>query len=270
MVAVLLVILFRRCLNEDDVSFHADVVGKHSVMLIGSPKDISSVFSVPVRRENRIYPCLYDEELQKIIAVIDTGTEKGKRDMAMILLGVSVGMRAIDIINLKLTDIDWAHGEIHLVQKKIGQSVFLPLMPDAGKAIADYILNARPSVKTDYIFLTLNYPARKFTDDTGKGDIWNGYTGPAGIKRSAFDRKSFHSLRRRVATKMVVAGIPVTTISQVLGQKRMDSANLQIGVKPQNEKIAFQIFCASLVALWTKTISSSGIPRRAGLFRRSS
>lgn len=105
---------------------HADVVGKHSVMLIGSPKDISSVFSVPVRRENRIYPCLYDEELQKIIAVIDTGTEKGKRDMAMILLGVSVGMRAIDIINLKLTDIDWAHGEIHLVQKKIGQSVFLP------------------------------------------------------------------------------------------------------------------------------------------------
>lgn len=37
--------------------------------------------------------------------------------MAMILLGVSVGMRAIDIINLKLTDIDWAHGEIHLVQK---------------------------------------------------------------------------------------------------------------------------------------------------------
>lgn len=188
----------------------------------------------------------------------------------MILLGVSVGMRAIDIINLKLTDIDWAHGEIHLVQKKIGQSVFLPLMPDAGKAIADYILNARPSVKTDYIFLTLNYPARKFTDDTGKGDIWNGYTGPAGIKRSAFDRKSFHSLRRRVATKMVVAGIPVTTISQVLGQKRMDSANLQIGVKPQNEKIAFQIFCASLVALWTKTISSSGIPRRAGLFRRSS
>lgn len=126
MVAVLLVILFRRCLNEDDVSFHADVVGKHSVMLIGSPKDISSVFSVPVRRENRIYPCLYDEELQKIIAVIDTGTEKGKRDMAMILLGVSVGMRAIDIINLKLTDIDWAHGEIHLVQKKIGQSVFLP------------------------------------------------------------------------------------------------------------------------------------------------
>lgn len=48
---------------------HADVVGKHSVMLIGSPKDISSVFSVPVRRENRIYPCLYDEELQKIIAV---------------------------------------------------------------------------------------------------------------------------------------------------------------------------------------------------------
>lgn len=64
-------------------------------------------------------------------------------------------------------------------------------MPDAGKAIADYILNARPSVKTDYIFLTLNYPARKFTDDTGKGDIWNGYTGPAGIKRSAFDRKAF-------------------------------------------------------------------------------
>ncbi len=50
------------------------------------------------------------------------------------------------------------------------------------------------------------------------------YERMAGIERKPFDGKGFHSLRRRIATKMIVSGVPVTTVSQVLGQMEMDSA----------------------------------------------
>lgn len=56
----------------------------------------------------------------------------------------------------------------------------------------------------------------------------------AGIKRQPFDGKGFHSLRRRIATKMVIAGVPVTTVSQVLGQMKMDSAKQYLVFDTEN------------------------------------
>ena len=196
--------------------------------------DISKVFRTTIHRENRIYPALSDEEVNLIMSKIDTNTDMGKRDYAMLMLGVSIGLRAIDIINLRLQDINWIRGEIHLVQRKTGQAVFLPLMPDAGKAIADYILNARPQSRSEYIFLTTKYPIHKFNDETGMAYIFNKYAKLAGIHRTAYDGKSFHALRRRVATKMVIAGIPVTTVSQVLGQSKMNSAQQYLSFDTEN------------------------------------
>ena len=70
---------------------------------------------------------------------------------------------------MKLKDIDWLRGEIRLVQRKTLIPVILPLMPEAGEAIKEYILFARPESDSDYIFLTTKYPIRKFTDDTTFG-----------------------------------------------------------------------------------------------------
>lgn len=137
--------------------------------------DISKVFTVTIKRKNRVYPCISDEEVSKLFSQINTDTVVGKRDFAMLQLGLTIGMRTIDIINLKLQDINWTRGEIHLIQRKTGQSVFSPLMPEAGKAIADYILNGRPTVNTDFIFLTVSPPIRKINDETGMGWMFNKY-----------------------------------------------------------------------------------------------
>lgn len=131
--------------------------------------DFAPMFEVKVRRENKVYPILTDAELERTLAQIDTNTAMGKRDMAMIMLGLTTGMRAIDIVNLRLCDIDWLRGEIRLVQKKTANPVILPLMPKAGESIREYILNGRPECSSEYIFLTTKFPIRKFTDDTTFG-----------------------------------------------------------------------------------------------------
>lgn len=198
------------------------------------PVDVSGLFMTSVQRENRIYPCISDEEISKLLAAIDTNTPLGKRDFAMLQLGLTLGMRTIDVVNLKLQDINWTRGEIHLVQRKTRHSVFLPLMPEAGQAIADYILNGRPACNTDYIFLTVSAPVRKIHDETGMGWMFNKYLRKAGIEKEAFDGKSFHSLRRRIATKMIIAGTPVTTVSQVLGQVKTESVRQYLSFDSEN------------------------------------
>ena len=95
------------------------------------------MFSVKIRREEKISAAISDAELERTLAQINTKSVMGKRDMAMILLGVSTGMRACDIVNLKLSDIDWLRGELHLVQKKTANPVVLPLMQDVGEALKE-------------------------------------------------------------------------------------------------------------------------------------
>lgn len=199
--------------------------------------DMTFLFSVKIRRETKIYPTTTDEELIQILAQVDTKTVMGKRDMAMLMLAITTGLRAIDIVNLKLKDIDWLRGEIRLVQKKTLIPVILPLMPQAGEALRDYILNGRPQCDSEYIFLTIKYPIRKFSDDTTFGYMFGKYQKMAGIERRAFDGKGFHSIRRRIATKMIVAGVPVTTIAQVLGQMETESTNQYLSLDTENLRL---------------------------------
>ena len=102
------------------------------------------VLSLPVIRKKRIFPPLTKDEIQRTVAQVDRSTVMGKRDYAIILLSVRNGLRGSDIINLKLTDIDWRGGEIRLIQKKTGNPLALPLLPDVGEALKECILNGRP------------------------------------------------------------------------------------------------------------------------------
>ena len=59
-----------------------------------------------------------DEELDQILRVIDTDSEMGKRDRAIILLAATTGLRAGDLIRIKLTDIDWLEGRNPIYPEK--------------------------------------------------------------------------------------------------------------------------------------------------------
>jgi len=69
------------------------------------------------------------------------------------MLATRNGLRAGDILNLKLSDIDWKNAEASIMQKKTGAFVTLPLAEETLSAIADYILQARPPSGLQYIFL---------------------------------------------------------------------------------------------------------------------
>lgn len=160
----------------------------------------------------------------------------GKRDYAIILLGATAGLRAVDIVNMKLRDILWRSGEIHVIQQKTGETLSLPLMPQVGEAIKEYILCGRPEADSEYLFLRHRAPFQKMNDGVPIGDMFDSYQKKAGIVRKPYDGKGFHSLRRLLGREMTLAEIPVTTIAQVLGHSKTDSATQYISLDSEHLK----------------------------------
>ena len=198
--------------------------------------DCVDLFSYKVYREMPIQSYVTDSELEAVLNVIDMDSDKGKRDKAIILLAASTGMRACDIIRMQLTDIDWRRGEIRIVQQKTSRTVVLPLLPDVGLALKDYILNVRPASDCKEVFLRASAPCIALMDAVSIGDMFQKYQKKAGIIRQPFDGKGFHGLHRRLAKKLIVNGTPLTTVTQILGHNDMRSSRQYLSLDTANLK----------------------------------
>jgi integrase len=182
------------------------------------PNSFEHLLSFRVSRQAKLLPTTPPEEIEAVLNLIDRDTPKGKRDYAMFMLAIVNGLRAMDIIRLKLTDIDWRKGEINIIQSKTAQNLHLPLTADVGEALRDYILNGRQRSFEPQIFLWCKPPYRPFADAVAIGDAYDEYRRIAGYGREAFDGKGFHSLRRTVGTSLVTSDVPLTDAAQILGK----------------------------------------------------
>ena len=188
------------------------------------------------KREYHVSGYVSDEDLACVLKAIDTSTAKGKRNYAIILLGATTGMRAADIVTLKLSDIDWRNGIIVLKQGKTGKHTRIPLTEDVALAIQDYILNARHKSEFEEVFLRINAPFISLKAGSAVESIFEYQCKVAGIKREPFDGRAFHGLRRRLGRKMLMNGEEITTISQVLGHTNTISAKQYLKIESNNLK----------------------------------
>ena len=196
----------------------------------------SGLFSFPVSRESRLFPALPSSEIALILDQINKHTPKGKRDYAIVLLGVVMGLRAIDIARMRLSDMDWRKGEIRIVQSKTGNSLALPLTKDVGEAIKEYILHGRQETTSDAVFLRIHVPHQAFANAVSIGDMFEYYRKRAGLPRDAYDGKGFHALRRTLGKNLVTSGVPVTMVAQVFGDESIESTKKYIALDSEHLK----------------------------------
>jgi len=191
----------------------------------------------PASRRKKLLPCFSDTEVNDILAAVDNSSDMGKRDYAIIKLAIGTGLRNTDIFSLKLHDIDWQNNEINVLQSKTNVVIQLPLQADVGNAIAEYILNARPQSDSPYIFLRISKPHEKLQSPQAGRNIITSYLEKAGIPHEAWDGKRFHALRRTTGTRLVQAGIPIESVSEMLGQKRVESAKRYISLNDNELRV---------------------------------
>ncbi len=193
------------------------------------PTSMNSVYELagavyqPAQKKDKVLLGFTHGEVDCILAQPPRTTAMGKRDYAILLLAKNTGLRIGDIIGLRLSDIDWKKSELAVVQRKTGQALLLPLDNETQDAIAEYILEGRPQHACPYIFMKSNAPYGPLTSQA-VSTLFRKYRSTAGVKSTPYCGKSFHGLRRSIAHWMLEAEVPLTTISQVLGHNRLDSA----------------------------------------------
>ena len=187
------------------------------------------ILSFPMRAKT-IKPTFTDEEIEQILRSIDRDCCPGKRNFAILTLLIYTGIRAGDLIALKLTDICWAEGEIRIVQEKTGTPVSIPLQKPALTALADYILNERPKIKHPNVFLTCMAPHRSFSSGSDIDGILKKCMKKADIAFRKGDGKSTHGLRRYFATSVMSGGATADMVAELLGHSGISATRQYISI----------------------------------------
>jgi integrase/recombinase XerD len=151
--------------------------------------------------------------VEKLINSCDTATPGGIRDRAVLLLLARLGLRAGDIVKLRIDDIDWQHGTLRVCGKERREAT-LPLPQDAGDALLRYLTEARPDAPFDQVFLHSKAPRQPFCRWTTVGKIVRRALVRAGIDDAP--AHGAHLLRHSAATMLLQVGAPLATIGTVL------------------------------------------------------
>lgn len=178
-------------------------------------------YLTPKANPTRLIAPYTQDEICRMIQAIDPGAIAAKRDKALLLTAFNTGLRGIDIVKLKLTDIDWRKGEISIVQGKTQSFLMLPINGTVMNAIADYILMERPECNFSEVFIRAISPHVPLKGTSALDGIVESLCRKAGIDKIPY--RSFHSIRRAFATELSIAEIPLTSVSQMLGHRSIDS-----------------------------------------------
>lgn len=160
-----------------------------------------------------------EEKVERVIASCSDQTHQGVRDRAILLLLARLGLRAGDIVNMQLDDIDWPGATLRVKGKSQRQEK-LPLPQDVGDAVLVYLKNARPRVPSNYLFLCFNAPHRPFATSSGISGIVRAALARAGIENPP----SFgaHLLRHSAATTLLRSGASLESVSTLLRHRSPD------------------------------------------------
>lgn len=174
------------------------------------------------------------EEIEQFISSIDRGNPKGKRDYAMFLLALKLGLRSSDIANLKFENISWQTNEFIFEQRKTGKSITLPILPEVGNAIIDYLKYGRPLSNENHCFLQIVSPHNKIAPT----DIANSvrfYLNRANIDLR--NRKHGpHALRHSFASGLLEQSTPLPVISEALGHSNTMSTMFYLRIDTSSLK----------------------------------
>lgn len=164
--------------------------------------------------------------MQKIYDCIAEGNVS-LRDAAIVIVGLSCGIRACDLIKLQLSDIDWDNETIQFTQSKTGNVVCLPLTERVGNALFRYITEERPNVDSHYLFLRSFAPYAPFADHAACHSVVSKVFRIAGINKDK-RMSGMHMLRHNAASTMVKNEVPIETIAAILGHATPDTTDIYI------------------------------------------
>lgn len=166
---------------------------------------------------------LTDAEAHQALQGIDRKTAVGRRDYAIVQLLYTYGVRGCQVRALRLEHIDWAQNRILFPSAKRGKDSLLPLTPEVGESLIEYLRYSRPSRSYPEVFLTSRAPYHPLGLSGSLSAIVDRRLRAAGVEASS---KGAHTFRHCFATRMLQQGHSLKAVADVLGHRCLSSTFL--------------------------------------------
>ena len=114
---------------------------------------LAAVPRIPHWRLSSLPRAMTDEQLRVFLDAFDRSTPTGRRDYAMALCQVELGLRVGEVADLRLDDIDWRTATIRIRPGKANRVRQLPLPARIGRALAGYLRRGRPTTRARHVFI---------------------------------------------------------------------------------------------------------------------
>lgn len=172
---------------------------------------------VPRYKRRRVLPTVYTpSEIIQIENAINTTTDTGKRDLAIIRLATRMGLRSGDIAKLKWSEVDFENGYIYIIQEKTGEPLSLQMPDEVSDAIVSHLRNKVFAAGDDgFVFHSMSAPHNRITTSIIRHAVAR-YFNAAGID-TAGKKHGPHAFRSSLASSMVNDGASYETVRRILG-----------------------------------------------------
>jgi integrase/recombinase XerD len=157
--------------------------------------------------------------LRRLLASCDRRTRVGRRDFAVLVLLSRLGLRAGEVVALRLADIDWRAGEL-LVRGKGSRLERLPLPADVGEGLVGWLARGRPRCECEFVFTRVRAPLDQLSSGGVSAIVQRA------CRRAGLPVVGAHRLRHTAATEMLRAGGSLTEVGQVLRHRSRDVTSI--------------------------------------------
>lgn len=167
------------------------------------------------------------EEVDRLLRSQRCDTALGKRNLALLLLVVRLGLRTVEVSRLELDDVDWRAGTV-LIKGKAGRQDRLPLPRQAGTALATYLRDVRPREASRRLFLSNTAPCRPMSRWAVSHVVCRAVT-RCGVRSQG----GAHLLRHSLAAELLHRGASMSEIGQVLRHTRASTTEIYAKVRTE-------------------------------------
>lgn len=191
--------------------------------------DFSGMVLTPACRSMHLRPYITASDEDNLYQAMENSPLRNK---AMMRLALRLGLRDIDVCNLRFSQIDWKNDQIVLEQEKTGVTLCLPLLEDVGNAIIDYIMNERPAAAKNYpfVFVRQQAPHKKLES---MYTVCSRLFEKADIKTVNRDSRGTHVCRYTLTHKLLLKKVPHQVITDTLGHISKESDKPYLSMEEQ-------------------------------------
>jgi integrase/recombinase XerD len=178
---------------EDRAIRLPNLKGQTKLPTVFSLSELRSLFKVPQRLKQRVLLCLI----------------------------YSAGLRVSEVCKLKISDIDFDRGQIHVRESKNNKSRYVVLSKMIARGLRQYLAGAKPKT---YLF-----NGRAKGDPLGHGAVQQTFR--LAMQKAVINKEAtVHTLRHSFATHLLEQGIDIVTIKEQLGHARIETTMLYLHV----------------------------------------